>query len=56
MDRLCLKLELMLLFRSVPFSPIQIPAQLYDSTLKSVMVTDPDAIDQLLKRKCIEQG
>ena len=34
----------------------QIPAELYDAVLKNLVQTDPDAVDQLLKRKCIEQG
>ena len=34
----------------------QIPAELYDAILKNLVQTDPDAVDQLLKRKCIEQG
>ena len=34
----------------------QIPAQLYDAILRNLVQTDPDAVDQLLKRKCIEQG
>lgn len=33
-----------------------IPAHLYDFTIKALMNSDPDAVDQLLKRKCIEQG
>lgn len=34
----------------------QIPAKLYDDCLKEVMATDSEALDQLLKRKCYEQG
>ena len=29
---------------------------MYDECLKDIMTTDPEALDQLLKRKCYEQG
>ena len=35
---------------------LQIPAQVYDTALRSLLVSDPDAVYQLLKRNCIEQG
>jgi len=34
----------------------QIPAQLYESCLKSLLATDSAAVDLLLKRRCYEQG
>lgn len=35
---------------------LQIPAKLHNDALRLLLSTDPDAVDQLLKRKCIEQG
>jgi hypothetical protein len=41
-----------------PFLPhsMQIPAQLYEACLKSLLATDAAAVDMLLKRRCYEQG
>lgn len=35
---------------------IQVPAKMYDECLKDIMTSDPEALDQLLKRKCYELG
>ena len=34
----------------------QIPAKMYDECLRDIMTSDPEALDQLLNRKCYEQG
>lgn len=34
----------------------QIPAQLYEACLKSILATDSAAVDLLLKRRCYQQG
>lgn len=36
--------------------PPQIPAQLYESCLKSLLASDSAAVDMLLKRRCYDQG
>ncbi len=41
---------------SPPPSPPQVPAKLHHEGLKHLQSADSDAVDQLLKRKCIEQG
>lgn len=35
---------------------IQIPAALYDLAIKQLQTMDPEAVDTLLKRKCMDQG
>lgn len=35
---------------------IQIPAELYDLAIKQLQTMDPEAVDTLLKRKCMDQG
>ena len=40
---------------SVSF-PSQIPAELYDQAIKLLQATDPEAVDTLLKRMCMDQG
>ena len=35
---------------------VQIPAQLYDTALRQLSTSDPEALDQILKRRCYDQG